>query len=60
ISSNLESAFERIKNYVINLENERAMKVYGMKSGFGKWVIIERESVPNRIKLILVKEALGF
>lgn len=57
---NLEGAFDRIKNYVINLENERAMKVYGMKSGFGKWVIIEKELNPNRIKLILVKEALGF
>ena len=60
IVSDLEEAFARIKNYVINLENERAMKVYGMKSGFGKWVIIEKEAVPNRIKLILVKEALGF
>lgn len=60
ITSNLESAFDRIKNYVINLENERAMKVYGVKSSFGKWVIIENESTPNRIKLILVKEILGF
>ncbi len=60
IVSDLEGAFARIKNYVINLENERAMKVYGMKSGFGKWVIIEKEAVQNRIKLILVKEALGF
>ena len=60
IVPNLEGAFDRIRNYVINLENERAMKVYGMKSGFGKWVIIEKEAVPNRIKLILVKETLGF
>ncbi|MEK7522158.1 MAG: lactate utilization protein [Patescibacteria group bacterium] len=60
IVPNLEGAFDRIKKYVINLENERAMKVYGMKSGFGKWVIIEKELNPNRIKLILVKEALGF
>ena len=60
IVADLEEAFARIQNYVINLENERAMKVYGMKSGFGKWVIIEKEAVPNRIKLILVKETLGF
>ncbi|MEK7110070.1 MAG: lactate utilization protein [Patescibacteria group bacterium] len=60
IVPDLKGAFDRIKNYVINLENERAMKVYGMKSGFGKWVIIEKELNPNRIKLILVKEALGF
>lgn len=60
IVPNIEGAFTRIKNYVINLENERAMKAYGVKSSLNKWIIIEKESVPNRIKLILVKEALGF
>lgn len=60
IVPNIEGAFDRIKNYVINLENERAMKVYGVKSSLNKWIIIEKESAPNRIKLILVKEALGF
>lgn len=60
IVPNLDGAFDRIRNYVINLENERAMKAYGMKSSLNKWIIIERESIPNRIKLILVKEALGF
>ncbi len=60
IVPNIEGAFDRIKNYVINLENERVMKVYGIKSSLNKWVIIEKESVPNRIKLILVKETLGF
>jgi len=57
---NIEGAFDRIQNYVINLENERAMKVYGVKSSLNKWIIIAKESVPNRIKLILVKESLGF
>jgi hypothetical protein len=60
IVPNLEEAFARINNYVINLENERAMKVYGMKSSLNKWIIIEKESAPNRIKLILIKESLGF
>ncbi len=60
IVPNIEGAFDRIKNYVINLENERAMKVYGVKSSLNKWIIIEKESAPNRIKLILVKESLGF
>jgi hypothetical protein len=60
IVPDIEGAFARIKNYVINLENERAMKVYGVKSSLNKWVIIEKESIPNRIKLILVKESLGF
>lgn len=60
IVPNIEEAFTRIKNYVINLENERAMKAYGVKSSLNKWIIIEKESIPNRIKLILVKESLGF
>ena len=60
IVPNIEGAFDRIKNYVINLENERAMKVYAVKSSLNKWIIIEKESAPNRIKLILVKESLGF
>jgi hypothetical protein len=60
IVPDIESAFDRIKNYVINLENERALKVYGVKSSLNKWIIIEKESVLNRIKLILVKEPLGF
>ncbi|MCR4313232.1 MAG: lactate utilization protein, partial [Candidatus Roizmanbacteria bacterium] len=60
IVPNIEGAFDRIKNYVINLENERAMKVYGVKSSLNKWIIIEKESASNRIKLILVKESLGF
>lgn len=60
IVPNIEGAFDRIQNYVINLENERALKMYGMKSSLNKWIIIEKESIPNRIKLILVKETLGF
>ena len=60
IVPDIESAFDRIKNYVINLENERALKVYGVKSSLNKWIIIEKESTLNRIKLILVKESLGF
>lgn len=60
IVPDIEGAFDRIKNYVINLENERALKVYGVKSSLNKWIIIEKESVLNRIKLILVKEPLGF
>lgn len=60
IVPDIEGAFARIKNYVINLENERAMKAYGVKSSLNKWIIIEKEFVPNRIKLILIKESLGF
>jgi hypothetical protein len=51
---------KRIKEYVYPLEDERAKRVYGMSSTMGKWVILEREIIPNRTTLILVKERLGF
>ncbi len=60
ITDSLESAMKRVREYVYPLENERAMKAYGMSSTIGKWVIIEREIFPNRTTLILVKEKLGF
>lgn len=60
ITSSLESAIKRVREYAFPLENERAKKAYGMQSTTGKWVIIEREVIPNRTTLILVKEKLGF
>lgn len=56
----LQDAFERIKNVVYPLEQDRAFKRYGIKPGMNKWVIIEKETVKDRITLILVKEDLGF
>ena len=56
----LNDAFERIKNVVLPLESERAMKRYGRPARFGKWVIIERENIKDRITLILVNDELGF
>lgn len=56
----LNDAFERITNVVFPLENERAKKRYGVGTSFGKWVIIENESIKDRITLVLIKEELGF
>jgi hypothetical protein len=60
ITANLNEAMQRIREYVFFLEDDRAQKAYKMGSGFGKWVIIENEFIPNRTTLLLVKEALGF
>ncbi len=60
ITKSLEHAMKRVREYVYPLEDERAKKVYGAGSSTAKWVIIEREFAPGRIKLILVKEKLGF
>ncbi len=60
IVKNLDYAFKRIKEYCFPLEDARARKAYGMPSGINKILIFEREIMPNRIKLIFVKEKLGF
>lgn len=56
----LEDAFKRIREIVFPQEDARAQKAYGMGSGFGKWVIVERELQPGRITVILVDQELGF
>lgn len=60
ITANLEEAMRRIKEYVFPLENKRAMVAYGVGSMLGKWIIFEREAISGRVKVILVKESLGF
>ena len=60
ITSSLDEAIKRIREYVYPLEDKRAKEAYGMNSTTGKWVIIEREIISNRTTLILVKERLGF
>jgi hypothetical protein len=60
ITPNLQEAMRRIREYVYLLEDERAKQRYGTGTTFGKWVIIEREIMPDRITILLVKEQLGF
>ncbi len=60
IVKNLDHAFRRIKEHCFPLEDARARKAYGMGSGISKILIFEKEITPNRIKLIFVKEKLGF
>ena len=60
ITGSIDEAMQRSREHVFALENERAKKVYGFPSNVSKWAIIEKEINPNRIKLILIKEKLGF
>jgi hypothetical protein len=55
-----QEGMQRIYEYCLPLEDERARKVYGMPSNVSKILIINKEIMPNRITLILVKEKLGF
>lgn len=59
IVKDLDHAFKRIYGHSLVLESERMKKVYGTGSSVNKILIIEKDQ-PNRIKLIFVKEALGF
>jgi len=57
----LDGALKRIYDHVLPLESERVKKAYGMdKSNVSKLLIINKEVVPERIHVILVKEELGF
>jgi L-lactate utilization protein LutC len=65
IVENLDAAMKRIYEYVLPLESERARKAYGIPenmpgSNVSKILIINREFKPDRIKIILVKESLGY
>lgn len=57
-----DSALKRIYDHILPLESERANKAYNISTGsyVSKILIINKEKNPNRIKLIFVKEDLGF
>jgi L-lactate utilization protein LutC len=56
----LEEGFKRVEEYSLALENVRAMKAYGMNSSINKLLVVNRESTPGRITVIIVKENVGF
>ncbi len=51
---------KRIYDYVLPLENERAMRVYGSPSSVNKLLVVSKEPNPGRLHLIFVNEKLGF
>ena len=60
ITKDFESAMSRIKDYVFPLEDARTKSVGYPGSVIGKLMILEHEYFAGRIKLIFVKEKLGF
>jgi L-lactate utilization protein LutC len=60
IVRDLDDAWQRLQQHVFPLENERAKQVYGSGSSINKVVTYNKEAVPGRIHIILVKEVLGF
>ena len=56
----LDEGFRRIEEYSLPLEDERLLEAVGIHSAVGKLLIVNREVVPGRITVILVKEELGY
>jgi hypothetical protein len=60
IVPDLTDALARIDEYVVPLEDARALATYGVHSAVNKVLIIHRELTPDRITVVLCDEALGF
>ena len=60
IVPNLEAAFDRLRSYVLPLEDKRMKATGASGSTIGKILVFEREIMPRQIHLILVNEQLGF
>lgn len=60
IVKDTQEGLRRIYEYSYPMEDERAQKAYGMRSGVNKILIINKEVMPERVTVILVKENLGF
>jgi L-lactate utilization protein LutC len=56
----LDEGFRRIEEYSYPLEDARLLAALGIHSAVGKTLIVNREVVPGRITIILVKEELGY
>lgn len=60
IVKDVDEGIKRIYDYVLPLESERLKKAYGIGSFVSKLLIINKEIIPNRITLIMIREKLGF
>ena len=60
IVKDLNEGFRRIEEYSYPLEDARLRSTLGVPSTIGKILIINREVIPDRTTVILVKEELGF
>jgi len=56
----LDEAIQRLEEYAFQLEDQRAMNAYGRHSGINKVLLVNKEANPERTRMIIVKENLGF
>jgi L-lactate utilization protein LutC len=60
IVQDLNEGFRRIEEYSYPLEDARLRSTLGMPSAVGKVLVVNRELIPGRTTVILVKEELGY
>lgn len=61
IVENMDEGMKRIEEHVLPLESDRARKAYGVAgSNISKVLVINKEVNPQRITMVIVKEAIGF
>lgn len=62
IMPTLTDAINRLKDHVINLEDQRMQKEYGMGTTHAKTVVLHKESpmMGRKVHVIVVNEDLGF
>ncbi|PKV84077.1 LUD domain-containing protein [Streptomyces sp. TLI_146] len=60
VVADLDTALRRIETYTLPKEDVRAQHAYGKRSVVAKILINNREVVPQRSTVVLVREAIGF
>ncbi|WP_460339199.1 hypothetical protein [Actinoallomurus acanthiterrae] len=56
----LSTALRRIEDHCVPLENERALKAYGVPSALNRLLVLNAEPHPGRGTVLLLREAIGF
>ena len=56
----LSTALRRIEDHCLPLENERAMRAYGVPSALNRLLILNAEPHPGRGTVLPLREAIGF
>ena len=60
IVPDLDTAFRRVREHCLPLEDERVREEHGQESAIGKLLVVEREVMPERCTVVLVRTAIGF
>ncbi len=60
IVKDIDEGMQRVYEYCLPLENQRTIETYGVPSNVNKILVVNREVIPGRITVILVKQNLGF